>query len=156
TLAWQRRATGASGQVSDATREAEIAKEQHHVDRVYARVETLRAEAARAHRQGHQMAHARTPGSLVERGAVVFPRARRRRALDAEYEGRVFGRLDPPDGEVRHVGRLGLRDADYEPLVVDWRAPGAAAFYQATAEEPMDVVRRRVIRCSGPKVLDIE
>ena len=50
--------------MSDATREAEIAKEQHHVDRVYARVEDLRAEAAQAHRQGHQMAHARTPGSF--------------------------------------------------------------------------------------------
>ena len=80
--------------MSDATREAEIAKEQHHVDRVYARVEDLRAEAAQAHRQGHQMAHARTPGSLVERDAMVFHTARRLRALDAEYEGLVFGRLD--------------------------------------------------------------
>jgi DNA helicase IV len=142
--------------MSDATREAEIAKEQQHVDRVYARVETLRAEATQAHRQGHQMAFARTPGSLVERDAMVFHAARRLRALDAEYEGLVFGRLDLTDGEVRHIGRLGLRDADYEPLVVDWRAPGAAAFYQATAEEPMGVLRRRVIRCSGPKVLDVE
>jgi DNA helicase IV len=142
--------------VSDATREAEIANEQHHVDRVYARVETLRAEAAQAHRQGHQMAFARTPGSLVERDAMVYHAARRMRALDAEYEGLVFGRLDLTDGEVRHIGRLGLRDVDYEPLVVDWRAPGAAGFYQATAEEPMGVLRRRVIRCSGPKVLDIE
>jgi len=149
-------ATGASEQVSDATREAEIAKEQHHVDRVYARVEDLRAEAAQAHRQGHQMAHARTPGSLVERDAMVFHTARRLRALDAEYEGLVFGRLDLTDGEVRHIGRLGLRDAAYEPLVVDWRAPGAAAFYQATAEEPMGVRRRRVISCRGPKVLDVE
>jgi len=118
--------------------------------------EALRSEAAQAHRQGHQMAHARTPGSLVERDAMVFHTARRLRALDAEYEGLVFGRLDLTDGEVRHIGRLGLRDAEYEPLVVDWRAPGAAAFYQATAEEPMGVLRRRVIRCSGPKVLDIE
>ena len=110
--------------MSDATREAEIAKEQDHVDRVYARVEDLRAEAERAHREGHQLARARTPGSLVERDAMVFHAARRLRALDAEYEGLVFGRLDLTDGEVRHIGRLGLRDADYEPLVIDWRAPG--------------------------------
>ena len=76
----------------DATREAEIAREQHHVDRVYARVEVLRQEAQRAQRQGHQLAHARTPGSLVERDAMVFHAARRLRALDAEYEGLVFGR----------------------------------------------------------------
>ncbi|HEX6870860.1 MAG TPA: UvrD-helicase domain-containing protein, partial [Micromonosporaceae bacterium] len=138
------------------TREAEIAREQRHVDRVYARVDVLRAEAERVHREGFRLARARTPGSLVERDAMVYHTARRMRALDAEYEGLVFGRLDLTDGEVRHIGRLGLRDADYEPLVIDWRAPGAAAFYQATTEEPMGVLRRRVIRCSGPKVLDVE
>jgi DNA helicase IV len=142
--------------VSEVTREAEIAREQRHVDRVYARVETLRAEAERIQHEGHRLARARTPGSLVERDAMVFHAAKRMRALDAEYEGLVFGRLDLAGGEVRHVGRLGLRDANYEPLVVDWRAPGAAAFYQATAEDPMGVVRRRVIRCTGPKVLDVE
>ncbi len=126
------------------------------MDRVYARVETLRTEAEANQREGYRLARARTPGSLVERDAMVYHTARRLRALDAEYEGLVFGRLDRKDGEVRHIGRLGLRDVDYEPLVIDWRAPGAAAFYQATAEEPMDVVRRRVIRCAGAKVLDVE
>ena len=51
---------------------------------------------------------------------------------------------------------LGLEDEEYHPLVIDWRAPAAAAFYQATAEEPMDVVRRRVIRSRGQRVLDVE
>ena len=97
--------------MSDATREAEIAREQRHVDRVYARVDDLRAEAERSQREGHRLARARTPGSLVERDAMVFHAARRMRALDAEYEGLVFGRLDLTDGEVRHIGRLGLRDA---------------------------------------------
>lgn len=142
--------------MSEVTRDTEIAKEQSHVDRVYARVETLRAEAERNQRDGYRMARARTPGSLVERDAMVFHAARRLRALDAEYEGLVFGRLDLRGLEVRHIGRLGLRDEQQEPLVIDWRAPGAAAFYQATHEDPMGVVRRRVIRCSGPKVLDVE
>jgi hypothetical protein len=142
--------------LSEVTRQAEIAKEQHHVNRVYARLETLRAQAQQTQREGYRLAHARTPGSLVERDAMVHHAAMRLRALDAEYEGLVFGRLDLSDGEVRHIGRLGLRDVDYEPLLIDWRAPGAAAFYQATPEAPMGVVRRRVIRCSGPKVLDVE
>jgi hypothetical protein len=142
--------------VSDAIRQAEIAVEQSHVDRVYARVAALREEARSIHREGYRIARARTPGSLVERDAMVYHAAKRLKALDAEYEGLVFGRLDLTDGEVRHIGRLGLRDADQEPLVIDWRAPGAAAFYQATAEDPMAVVRRRVIRCSAATVLDIE
>jgi hypothetical protein len=142
--------------LSDATRQSEIAAEQRHVDRVYARLAALRAQAEEIHREGHRLARARTPGSLVERDAMVFHAARRLRALDAEYEGLVFGRLDLRDGETRHIGRLGLRDEEYHPLVIDWRAPGAAAFYQATAEEPMDVVRRRVIRSRGQEVLDVE
>jgi DNA helicase IV len=142
--------------LSDELRDAEIAKEQSHVDRVYARVETLRAEAVQNRREGYRLARARTPGSLVERDAMVYHAAKRLRALDAEYEGLVFGRLDLRGGEARHIGRLGLRDTKQEPLVIDWRAPGAAPFYQATAEDPMDVVRRRVIRCSGPKVVDVE
>jgi DNA helicase IV len=142
--------------VAEVTRESEIVEEQRHVDRVYARVEDLRVQARRLQREGHRLAGARTPGSLVERDAMVHHAAVRLRALDAEYEGLVFGRLDLRGGETRHVGRLGLRDEEHRPLVIDWRAPGAAPFYQATAEDPQGVVRRRVIRCSGPRVLDIE
>ncbi|HEY7224169.1 MAG TPA: UvrD-helicase domain-containing protein [Micromonosporaceae bacterium] len=140
----------------EVTRESEIAAEQRYVDRVYARVEALRAQTQRLQREGHRMAGARTPGSLVERDAMVYHAAVRLRALDAQYEGLVFGRLDMRSGETRHIGRLGLRDEEHRPLVIDWRAPGAAPFYQATAEDPQGVVRRRVIRCTGPKVVDVE
>ncbi len=145
-----------TGVASEVTRDGEIAAEQRHLDRVYARVEALRAQAQRMQREGHRLAGARTPGSLVERDAMVYHAAVRLRALDAEYEGLVFGRLDLRNGETRHIGRLGLRDEEHRPLVIDWRAPGAAPFYQATAEDPLGVIRRRVIRCSGPMVVDIE
>jgi DNA helicase IV len=80
----------------------------------------------------------------------------RRRLLDAEHEGLVFGRLDLKGGEVRHVGRLGLRDEDARALVIDWRAPAAAPFYRATPVDPMGVVRRRVIQSSGETVTGVE
>ena len=60
------------------------------------------------------------------------------------------------DPEPRYVGRIGLRDADRDSLLIDWRAPAAAVFYQATAAEPHDVVRRRVLRCAGPQVVGVE
>ncbi|HYI56030.1 MAG TPA: AAA family ATPase, partial [Microlunatus sp.] len=47
-------------------------------------------------------------------------------------------------------------DTDYEPLVIDWRAPAAEPFYRATPVNPMQVVRRRVLRCSGDRVIGIE
>src|SRR5690606_8419561 len=56
---------------------------------------------------------------------------------------------------VRHVGRLGVRDAEYRPLLVDWRAPAAAPFYRATAVDRQEVARRRVIRSFGRKVEEI-
>src|SRR5690606_27352763 len=93
---------------------------------------------------------------LLERDVFAFQAAKRLATLDAEHEGLVFGRLDQVDSEIRYIGRIGVRDADYEPLVIDWRAPAAAAFYRATASNPMQVVRRRVLRCRGREVIGIE
>ncbi|MDT0343006.1 HelD family protein [Streptomyces litchfieldiae] len=58
--------------------------------------------------------------------------------------------------ETLHIGRLGVLDADYVPLVIDWRAPAAAPFYRATPVAPGRVVRRRVIRSRGRRVLGVE
>ncbi|MEH0928369.1 HelD family protein [Micromonospora sp. CPCC 205558] len=136
--------------------EQEIAVEQRHLDRVYARLAELRRSAVRAERDGYRMARVGTHGALVERDAMVFHAAQRRHTLDAEHEGLVFGRLDLRDRQVLHVGRLGIRDEDAVTLVVDWRAPAAAAFYQATPAQPLDVVRRRTIQSRAERVTRIE
>ncbi|GLH99061.1 HelD family protein [Phytohabitans aurantiacus] len=156
------------------TLQQEIAAEQSHVDRVYARLAQLRQAAVRAEKDGYRLARVGNFGALVERDAMVFHAARRRQALDAEHEGLVFGRLDLRKGldmreggeqregpdlrdvTVLYVGRLGVRGENAEPLVIDWRAPAAAAFYQATAAEPRGVIRRRMIQSSGEKVTNIE
>jgi hypothetical protein len=141
--------------VPDA-RTQEIASEQKVVDRVYERVESVRVGAEELAREGHGRAAAGPSSGLVERDAMVHRAAQQLRALDAEAEGLVFGRLDFDGGETYHIGRLGLRDDDREPLLIDWRAPAAAAFYRATSGEPMGVVRRRVIMCRGPEVVDLD
>ncbi|MET7835339.1 AAA family ATPase [Micromonospora sediminicola] len=138
------------------TLDREIAAEQRHLDRVYARLAELRRSAADAEREGYRLARVGTFGALVERDAMVFHAAQRRHVLDAEHEGLVFGRLDLRTGQVLHVGRLGVRAEDAETLVVDWRAPAAAAFYQATPAEPRGVVRRRTIQSAAEKVTRIE
>ncbi|MEU4480701.1 AAA family ATPase [Micromonospora sp. NPDC023966] len=138
------------------TLEREIAVEQRHLDRVYARLAELRRSAADAEREGYRLARVGNFGALVERDAMVFHAAQRRHVLDAEHEGLVFGRLDLRTGQVLHVGRLGVRGENAETLVVDWRAPAAAAFYQATPAEPRGVVRRRTIQSSAEQVTRIE
>jgi DNA helicase IV len=144
-------------------RRAEIAIEQSHIDKVYTRLAELRAQAEAMRSKGYEIGHGagreaifEQASMLFERDMMVFHANQTLQTLDAEYEGLVFGRLDHTSSEPIYVGRLGIRDSEFDNLVTDWRAPAAAAFYQATAEEPMDVVRRRVIRCSGQSVLDVD
>ncbi|WP_084733739.1 HelD family protein [Nostocoides jenkinsii] len=161
----------------------QIAIEQAHVDAVYAELESASERAALVAADG--MARGRTDrtgdirdeemSGLFERDALVFNAARRQAALDTQYEGLVFGRLDlahPAPGatidsddhdwwrglerEIRYIGRLGVRDGNYEPLVIDWRAPAASAFYRATPVQPHGVIRRRVLRSQGTTVVGIE
>ena len=141
---------------TEKTLQREIATEQRHLDRVYARLAQLRRNADHAEREGYRLSKVGNVGALVERDAMVFHAARRRQALDAEHEGLVFGRLDRRSGEIHYVGRLGVRDADTTPLVIDWRAPAAADFYQATAADPRGVVRRRMIQSNGEQVTGLE
>jgi len=150
---------------------AEIAVEQDLVDKVYAELTKATERAALVEAEG--LARGRTDRTgdirdeeitgLFERDALVFNANKRRTVLETQYEGLVFGRLDlgrdtsePDDRETRYVGRLGVRDDDYEPLVIDWRAPAAAPFYRSTPVEPMGVLRRRVLRCKGSDVIGIE
>ncbi|HEX4788170.1 MAG TPA: UvrD-helicase domain-containing protein [Actinospica sp.] len=135
---------------------AEIEREQLHVDRVYERLEATRARARAYEAEGHRRAQFGHEGGLVERDSIVYQAAVWLQRLDAEEEGLVFGRLDFEDREVQYIGRLGVRDEEYEPLTVDWRAPAAAVFYQATPVDRRGVVRRRTIKSAGRRVTRLD
>ena len=152
---------------------AEIAIEQQHLDRVHAELAKAGKRADLVAVDG--MSRGRTDrtgdvrdeemSGLFERDALVFNAARRMASLEHQHEGLVFGRLDldhaaegadQSDREVRYIGRLGVRDDDYEPLVIDWRAPAASPFYRATPGDNQGVIRRRVLRCRGEQVVGVE
>ena len=129
------------------------------MDRVYLQLEKSSRAAQEIAREGMGRGRLGHEGGLVERDAMVYQAARRIAQLDAAHEGLVFGRLDlrsEVDPEPRYVGRIGLRDDQRDSMLIDWRAPAAAVFYQATAAEPHEVVRRRVLRCTGPRVVGVE
>jgi DNA helicase IV len=137
----------------------EIKAEQAFVDVVYLQLEESARNAQQLAREGQNRGKLGHEGGLVERDAMVFQAARRIAQLDAAHEGLVFGRLDMQhsvDREPRYIGRIGLRDGHRDSLLIDWRAPAAAVFYQATAAEPRKVVRRRVLRSTGPRVVGVE
>lgn len=142
----------------------ELAVEQAHVDSVYAQLQhatrsarSVAAEGAALFASDRERYVREEDGTaLFERDAFAFQAARRLAVLDAEHEGLVFGKLDLVDRETRYIGRIGVRDQEFEPLVIDWRARAAEPFYRATPAEPMDVVRRRVLRCRNEVVIGIE
>lgn len=145
--------------MSEQLVEQEVAREQAFVDRVHRQLADAGRAAQELAREGHERGRLGHEGGLVERDAMVFQAAKRLAQLDAAHEGLVFGRLDlrpDVDAEPRYVGRIGLRDDNRDSLLIDWRAPAAAVFYQATAAEPHDVVRRRVLRSQGTTVLGVE
>ncbi|OKK07586.1 helicase [Streptomyces sp. CB03234] len=170
----------------DTVRDREIGIEQDHLDQVYRRLEEKIHEAEFLMNDAAKRGQVGTPGALAERDAQVFRAGIHLNRLNNEYEDFLFGRIDllygkdgkkgpdgaytsvePADdavrpdstadiGETLHIGRIGVLDSDYAPLVIDWRAPAAAPFYRSTPVDPGRVVRRRVIRSRGRKVLGVE
>lgn len=142
----------------DSVAQQEIDHEQQFVDRVYLQLEQSTKNAEALAREGYGRGSLGHEGGLVERDAMVFQAAKRIATLNAAHEGLVFGRLDLNDAveAPRYIGRIGLRDENRDSMLIDWRAPAAAVFYQATAADPQGVVRRRVLRCVGNTVVAVE
>jgi DNA helicase IV len=89
----------------------------------------------------------------VEREVTAAEQSRRLAQLNAVERGLVFGRTDghdsrSPEGTepvTLYIGRIGLRDDEHEPRLIDWRAPAAHPFYAATPKDPNGLIRRRHI-----------
>jgi DNA helicase IV len=139
-----------------ASRSAQIAAEQQQLDRFYARLDELRdrtsQELADVERQG---AHG-TPQARSERDALATFYAARLRALTAAEYGLCFGRIDLTSGERHYIGRVGLSDDEHHSMLVDWRAPAAQAFYQATPASPEGLTRRRHLRLRRREVIGVD
>jgi DNA helicase IV len=140
---------------TDTAVSREIAREQEVLDRALARLDVLRVEAQQRARESVRPAGS-SPQAVYERDVSAQAAANRRADLDLAGEGLLFGRLDHADGAVHHLGRIGLRTADQEPIVVDWRAPAAAPFYRATAADPQGVVRRRTVSTRRDRVVGVD
>ena len=133
-----------------------VAEEQDFVDRAYSRLDQLRSQY-REQRQkidaNHGVGNAQ---GWTERDALATHFAELSSRLDNVEERLVFGRLDMKDHATHYIGRISLLDEHSSPLLVDWRAPISAPFYQATAQEPLGVVRRRHIATRARTVTSVE
>ncbi|WP_110205512.1 RNA polymerase recycling motor ATPase HelR [Nocardioides daejeonensis] len=73
----------------------------------------------------------------------------RRAGLDV-----CLGRMVTTEGEVIHLGRIGLSDRDGRRLLVDWRAPAAEPFFAATSAHPRGLASRRRYRWWQGQIVD--
>jgi DNA helicase IV len=115
--------------------------ERAHLDLARDCLATMRTDAERIADYGVDELASHALGTL---------RARRLEALEADPEAPpFFGRIDReredgrPGTEIFHLGRRHVRDDRGDPVVIDWRAPIARAFYRATPDDRMGVQLRR-------------
>jgi DNA helicase IV len=155
-----------------------VAVEQPYLTMLYGRLDARRKETAELLARVLRDETTGTPQAVSERDAAAAMYSEQLATLSAVEEGLCFGRLDvEPDAvlapgsrdsadpetpgfdqEVAYIGRLGLldEDHDYEPLLIDWRAPVARPYYTATAANPDGIRRRRHLRTRSRKVLAVD
>lgn len=106
-----------------------------------------RARAELARMREHTLSLQADAGDRIageELARTLWQRARS--LVDDPTTALFFGRIDTADRDGSHrwyIGRRHVSDADGDPVVVDWRADVATAFYRASRTEPMGVRLRR-------------
>ncbi|MFE3195245.1 HelD family protein [Nocardia sp. NPDC059240] len=147
-------------------------REQQYLTKLYEQLDAMRAYAQRRLRTV-LLETGGTPQARTERESFSQLYSEDLAKYDAAEHGLCFGRIDINDGsgepssngdgasgngdEPRYIGRIGILDesADYETLLLDWRAPMARPFYLATTAAPDGVTRRRHIRTRNRSVTSI-
>jgi DNA helicase IV len=140
-----------------------IDAEQVYVDMLYRLLDLSRDRAAGALEMTLGSGGAGgTFQARVERDFTAAEQSRRLAQLNAVEHGLVFGRTDSredADGDTPatlYIGRIGLRDDEHEPRLIDWRAPAAHPFYAATPKDPNGLVRRRHIYTRNRTVTGVD
>ncbi|MEU4740622.1 RNA polymerase recycling motor ATPase HelR [Actinosynnema sp. NPDC023658] len=130
----------------------ELRSEQDYVAGLYRRLEAERTRVKGA----YEAALRGTGGTPMERDDEVRALAKEAKRLTVADNGLCFGRLDALSGEHSYIGRIGLfdEDDDYEPVLLDWRAPASRPFYVATGANPENMRRRRQFHTRGHAVID--
>ncbi|MFG1858168.1 HelD family protein [Actinomadura geliboluensis] len=140
---------------------APLRAEQARVSRIYARLDAERAKAETALRDGPGAGGGAAFQARVESAVATDEAARRLARLNAVENALCFGRIDhrggaDDPGDTFYIGRIGLRDADHEPLLIDWRAPAARPFYTATPGAPGTLARRRHLHLRRREVVRLD
>ena len=137
----------------------ELATEREYVARVYNRLDQLREETQQKLANVRKNEVGSGHQNRSERDSFATHYEDRLAQLNSVDSRLVFGRLDMRRNDqdfTRYIGRIGIADEEQQRLLMDWRAPEAGTFYQATAFTPMGVRRRRHLMLEDRTVVNIE
>jgi DNA helicase IV len=136
----------------------ELAAEQAHIDLAYERLARAREDALRL-KDMVEVGRGGTNQARWEREIINENIVNRLNQLELGERSLCFGRIDQSEeagAGSYHIGRVAVSSETQEPLIVDWRAPVAEAFYRATGGDPQGLVRRRHFTSRGRTLLDLE
>ncbi|TDB84129.1 helicase [Actinomadura sp. KC216] len=156
-----RQADAVNPEREENARQAVIRTEQEYVTRVYTRLDVEREQAERALREGPATGGGSAFQARLESAVATDEAARRLARLGGVEHGLCFGRIDhragaDGPGDTFYIGRIGLRDEDREPLLIDWRAAAARPFYTATPGAPGTLARRRHLHLRRREVVRLD
>ncbi|KGJ77540.1 ATPase AAA [Cryobacterium roopkundense] len=140
----------------------ELVREQDYVAILYARLDALQSEAEQQLTAVRRLDVGGNHQARSERDNFARLYEDRIAQLREVDDRLAFGRLETaPDASTgdavyRYIGRVGLRDADLQPILLDWRVPQASPFYQATAATPLGARSRRHLLSHGRTIVRIE
>ncbi len=130
----------------------ELQQERARLRAAHARVEQLRDRAVLVAEHAGSRAEVADlePDALFARDVAISHAVHRAGMFDIAPDrlcvGRIDGDLAGEADTTLYIGRVSVTDESGDPMVVDWRAPVAAAFYRARPGDPMGVRRRRHFR----------
>src|SRR6185312_11914262 len=153
--------------------DAELQHERGYVRTLYARLDQLQGEAEQQLAAVRRLDVGGNHQGRSERDTFARMYEDRIVQLREVNERLAFGRIEfagsDPDGDangddssdgagstLRYIGRIGLRDEQLRPILLDWRVPQASAFYQATAATPLGARARRHLISQGRDIIRVE
>ncbi|MFD7548461.1 HelD family protein [Streptomyces sp. NPDC059578] len=145
---------GASDGAVDGTTDGPLARERAHLAGSRAALRVMRDEVESLDLRD-------VTANWVNKEVLQHQMDLRIKALaDHAHTPLFFGRLDflhtagngpgaGAAGERFYIGRRHVHDAEGDPMVIDWRAPVAQAFYRASRTRPLDIELRRRFGYTG-------
>jgi DNA helicase IV len=125
----------------------ELAEEQAYFD------------VAHKHRERRRAELGEVPTAAANAGAAkrlrFWVKAKKEAASPADTAV-AFGRIDDESDPPLYIGNEIIADEDREVLVVNWQAPAAARYYEATHADPHGLVRKRSFATTGNVITDFE